>query len=161
MNASKSRPFTRTRDKRPPTGRATPSPSFQSINCRLKSSFPMATCGLASSARHWTAGIAKSCPKNTSLQRGLSGSTGNNTVISPRQVPLTLLHKTSKIVPQVLGYGPASIKRKRGSDSGIWEKTLSKVYSDLSSSNPPPIRLAGMDCNGSSTMIRKLTFVLS
>jgi hypothetical protein len=133
-----------TRDSGPTSSVGRTTPSSPSASCWFQSSIPMARCGLASSTRHITARVAKPCSKKASLRRGLSTSNGN-TVISPRQVPLTLLHKTSKIVPQVLQYGPAAVKEKRSLDAGIWEKTLSNVYEDLSSSTPRPIRLAGMD----------------
>ncbi|KAJ2928629.1 hypothetical protein H1R20_g8487, partial [Candolleomyces eurysporus] len=64
-------------------------------------------------------------------------------------------------VPQVLEYGPAAVKEQRSLDAGIWEKTLSNVYEDLSSSTPRPIRLAVYGIDEASASEDFVTALLS
>ncbi|KAF6763049.1 hypothetical protein DFP72DRAFT_521471 [Ephemerocybe angulata] len=123
----------------------------------------MARCSLRNTTRTLSTGVAKSpCSKKPTLRRVLSTvapgptATSNNNVnlgsksssgaANPgsltRQAPLTLLHKASKLLPQVLEYGPASVREGRAVKSDAWDRIMSNVYDDLSASTPRPVRLA-------------------
>ena len=113
----------------------------------------MAQCSVRSTTRGWSQRLLSSQPKSiqrtstqvsafSSSSRHLAseGQASATPAKSLPSEPLTLWHKTSKILPVALD---SQLSGSKLPALDTWERVLSNAYDDMSNVSPRPIRILG------------------